>query len=149
MPMKEPRPANHFKMVLNGSENAGMFREVSLGASETEVIDWKSVDAQGIPFIRRVPGINKAGNITLTRGVDENKVLWEWRKKVIDKGVEDPSVRCDGTITLHGSDGAQIAAFSFKQGWPIKLDYGTANAGGTDIAVEKCEIAHEGLTREG
>jgi len=145
VPPKEPRPANHFMLVLNGSENAGIFREVSLGKSETEVIDYKSVDAQGNPYIRRVPGINKAGNITLTRGIDGNKALWDWRKKVIDKGVEDPSVRCDGTIMLHDHGGGVISTFTFKQGWPISLDYGTANAGSNEVAVEKIEIAHEGL----
>jgi hypothetical protein len=64
---------------------------------------------------------------------------------VIDKGVEDPSTRCDGTITLHDAGGGTIATFTFKQGFPISLDYGTANAGSNEIAVEKCEIAHEGL----
>jgi phage tail-like protein len=147
MPMKEPRPANHFRLVLAGNEAVGVFREVSIGKSETEVIDHKYVDEQGIPRIRRIPGINKAGNITLKRGVDENKKLWEWRKKVIDKGVEDASTRVDGTITLHDSQGGTIATFAFKQGWPISIDYGTANASGNEVFLESIEIAHEGMER--
>jgi phage tail-like protein len=147
MPMKEPRPASYWKVVLNGSENAGLFREVSIGKNESEIIDFKSSDMKGNPTIRRVPGINKAGNITLVRGIDENKILWDWRQKVIDKGVEDPSTRCDGTITLHDHGGGTIAAFSFLQGWPASIDYGNVNSAGTDIAVEKIEIAHEGVKR--
>ena len=147
MPPKEPRPANFWKVILNGSENAGMFREVSLGKSDTEIIGYKSVDAQGIPYERRVPGINKTGNITLVRGIDENKILWDWRQKVIDKGVEDPSTRCDATITLHDHQGGTIAAFNVKQAWPASIDYGTMNANGNEIAVEKIELAHEGIAR--
>ena len=134
MPPKEPRPANFWKVILNGSENAGMFREVSLGKSDTEIIGYKSVDAQGIPYERRVPGINKTGNITLVQ-------------KVIDKGVEDPSTRCDATITLHDHQGGTIAAFNVKQAWPASIDYGTMNANGNEIAVEKIELAHEGIAR--
>lgn len=147
MPMKEPRPASYWKVVLNGSENAGLFREVSIGKSETEIIDWKGGTPQGAPIVRRVPGAQKAGNITLVRGIDENKILWDWRQKVIDKGVEDASTRCDGTITLHDHAGGTIAAFTFLQGWPASIDYGNVNSAGTDIAVEKVEIAHEGVKR--
>ena len=56
MPAKEPRPANHFKLILGGNETVGVFREVSLGTSETDVVDHKYVDEQGKPTIRRVPG---------------------------------------------------------------------------------------------
>lgn len=147
MPMKEPRPASYWKVVLNGSENAGLFREVSIGSSKTQVIDYKSTDQQGNPFTRRVPGINETGNITLVRGIDNNKTLWDWRQKVIDKGVTDPSTRCDGTIMLLDHDNATIAAFTFLQGWPASIDYGNVNSAGTDIAVEKVEIAHEGVKR--
>jgi phage tail-like protein len=134
-------------MVLNGSENAGMFREVSIGKSETEVVDYKGATEQGFPYIRRVPAANKAGNITLVRGIDENKILWDWRKKVIDKGVEDASTRCDATITLHDHQGATIAAFAVKQAWPSSIDYGTMNSNGNEIAVEKLELVHEGVER--
>jgi phage tail-like protein len=145
MPAKQPRPANHFKLILGGNETVGVFREVSLGTSETDVVDHKFVDEQGKPSIRRVPGANKAGNITLKRGVDENLKLWEWRKKVIDGGVD--AARVDGTIQLIDYLGAPISTYSFKQGWPIKYDAGNLSATSNEVALEVVEIAHEGLER--
>jgi phage tail-like protein len=145
MPAKEPRPANHFTLKLGGNEVVGVFREISLGTSETEVIDHKYTDEKGKPSIRRVPGINKAGNITLKRGIDENLKLWQWRQEVIDNGPD--AARVDGTIQLLDYKGSPIATYTFLQGWPIKYDGGTFSATSNEIALEVVEIAHEGLKR--
>ena len=62
MPAKEPRPANHFKLILGGNETVGVFREVSLFTSETDVVDHKFVCVDGLPMIRRCTGAYNVGN---------------------------------------------------------------------------------------
>jgi phage tail-like protein len=141
----EPRPASHFTLKLDGREAVGMFRECSGLDSETTVIEQTSVDAKGLPFVRKVPGATKWSNITLKRGVDTSQDLWKWRDTVVKEGPD--KARCDGTIELLDYDQKPIATYTFDQGWPLKYTGATLNAAGNEVAVEEIQICHEGMTR--
>ncbi|HSI79022.1 MAG TPA: phage tail protein [Solirubrobacterales bacterium] len=145
MPDKQPRPASHFRLRLDGRETVGMFRECTGMDSENDVIEQKAVDENGQPVVRKISGAVKWSNIQLKRGVDENAELWKWRDQVIKEG-PDPT-RCDGTIELVDYTGSAIATFQFKQGWPIKYAPASLNAESNEVAVEEIHIAHEGLER--
>ncbi len=145
MPEKQPRPASHFRLDLGGKEKVGMFRECAGLDSETSVIEQTSIDDNGRPVVRKVPGATKWSNITLKRGVDENLELWKWREEVLTKGPDE--VRVDGAIHLIDYTGSMIASWTFEQGWPLKYTGATLNAGGNEAAIEECQICHEGLKR--
>lgn len=142
---REPQTASHFRLKLGGHESAGAFREISGLTSETEVTEEKAVDDQGRPFVRKVPGGNRWGNITLKRGVDSNTDLWKWRKQAVDKGPE--AARVDGTIELLDVEGRGIATYHFLRGWPSKYEGPDLNAASNEVAIETIEITHEGLER--
>lgn len=146
MPPKEPRPASHFRLDIGGNESVGMFREVSGLDSETTVIEHTSVDDQGNPLIRKVPGPQKWSDITLKRGVDNQLSLWEWRKKVLDEGPD--AARVDGSITLQDYAGETIATWTFLQAWPTKYTGASLDPKSSDVAVEEITICHEGMSRE-
>ena len=146
MPAKEPRPGARFALTLGGNEDVAVFRECTGMDSETEVTEHKSIDGKGNPFVRKVAGATKWANITLKRGVDTNKKLWDWRQKVIEQGPD--AARVDGTIKLLDYDGSAILAYKFLQGWPIKYGGVTLNASSNDVAMEEVVICHEGLSRE-
>jgi len=122
-----------------------MFRECSGLDSETSVIEHTSVDANGLPFVRKVPGATKWSNITLKRGIDENLDLFKWRDTVVKQGPD--SARTDGTIELIDYSGSTIATWKFMQGWPLKYTGATLNASGNEVAVEEVQICHEGMER--
>jgi phage tail-like protein len=141
-----PNPASHFRLQLNGREAVGEFRECGGLDSETDVIEQKTVDANGRPVVKKIPGATKWSNITLKRGVDAKTDLWKWRSEVIEKGAE--GARVDGTIEIVDYAGKPLATYAFLQGWPIKYVGAALNAGGNEVAVEELHIAHEGLTRK-
>jgi phage tail-like protein len=145
MPSREPRPASHFRLKIGGHEKVGVFREVSGLESETEIVEHKSVDQNGNPFTRKVPGHTKWSNLTLKRGVDEDLELWKWRDQVIKEGPD--TARVDGVIELLDYKGTVISTYKFIQGWPIKYSGGTLNATSNEIALEEIQICHEGLER--
>jgi phage tail-like protein len=147
VPEKEPRTVSHFELKLGGHEAVGVFRECTGMDSETEVTEHKSTDAKGHPYVRKVAGATKWSNITLKRGVDTNRKLWEWRDKVVKSGPDE--ARIDGTISLLDYDGTAILTYAFKQGWPVKYGGVTLNASSNDVALEEVVICHEGLSREG
>jgi phage tail-like protein len=144
---KEPRTVSHFELKLGGHEVVGVFRECTGMDSETEVTEHKSTDAKGHPQVRKVAGALKWSNITLKRGVDSNRKLWDWRDEVIKGGPD--KARIDGTISLLNYDGSKILTYKFLQGWPVKYGGVTLNASSNDIALEEIVICHEGLSREG
>jgi len=132
-------------VTLAGRASLGLFREVSGLSSETEVTEETAVDQHGRPVVRKVPGANKWGNITLKRGIDSNTDLWKWRQQVIDGGPN--AAQTDGTIELLDAEGRPVATYHFLQGWPIKYQGPNLNAASNEVAMEEIEISHEGLTR--
>jgi phage tail-like protein len=147
MAEKEPRTVSHFELKLGGREVVGVFRECTGMDSETEVTEHKSNDAKGHPQVRKVAGATKWSNVTLKRGVDTNRKLWEWRDEVVKSGPD--KARVDGTISLLDYDGTPILTYKFLQGWPVKYGGVTLNASSNDVALEEVVICHEGLSREG
>src|SRR6266566_3746726 len=127
MPSKQPRPASHFRLDLGGHEGVGMFRECTGLDSETTVIEQLSVDDNGRPTIRRVPGATVWSHIVLKRGVDESLDVWKWRQTVIQEGPDN--ARVDGNIALIEYTGSAL------------------NASGNEVALEEVHICHEGLER--
>jgi phage tail-like protein len=132
------KPAYHFKIEI-AHEGVGLFREATAEA-EGEVID--------LAEPKKIARVAKVGNVTLKRGIDENKGLWGWYQKVILSGVEDLGTRQDCQIQLLDYDGSPIATYAIKQAWPSKLEPPDLKATTNEVAVESIEIAHEGLTLE-
>jgi phage tail-like protein len=145
MPAKQPRPASHFRLDLGGHEGVGMFRECTGLDSETTVIEQHSVDDNGRPTIRRVPGATVWSHIVLKRGVDESLDVWKWRQTVLQEGPDN--ARIDGNIALIDYTGKTIATWKFDQGWPVKYTGSALNASGNEVALEEVHICHEGLER--
>ena len=65
MPSKQPRPASHFRLDLGDRAGVGMFRVCTGLDSETTLIEQHSVDDNGRPSIRRVPGATVWTHIVL------------------------------------------------------------------------------------
>jgi phage tail-like protein len=145
MPATQTATTMHFRLTLADRKLAGTFREVSGLDSESEVTEERSVDESGRPVVRKVPGLRKFSNITLKRGLTDNRDLWEWHEAVYRAGAE--AARSDGTIELVDYDGSTVATFSFRQGWPVKYTGATLDAASNDVAVETITIAHEGFER--
>jgi phage tail-like protein len=144
MTAKEPRPASHFRLVLQGVEGAGLFRECSGLGAEVSTIETTTGTEQGQPVIRKVSGQKKYNNIVLKRGADTSRQVYQWWQKVEKEGPD--SARCDGTIELMDYTGKVIHTYTFKQGFPVKWGGATINAQSNEMALEEVTIAHEGLT---
>ncbi len=145
MPEGEPRPANAFRLKLDGKESAKAFRELSGLGSETEVIEQKYTDANGQPMVRKVSGAAKWTDVTLKRVADENLELWKWRDVVLKEGPD--KARVDAVIELLDYGGQAIATYQLKQCWPKSYKGVTLNAGGNDAGVEEIVLVHEGFER--
>ena len=136
----------YFTLNLGGSEAAGYFKECSGLTSECTVVEHTAADANGKSLIQKFPGQEKWSNITLKRGFDTKKELWEWRKAVVDGQVA--ANRKDGTISVVDWEGNPVMTFKFIRAWPCRYSSPGLHSGGNEILVEELELAHEGFERE-
>jgi len=138
---KDPFRGFKFRIQIDGISKAG-FREVSGLDASTDAVDYREGDGDSI---LKLAGLKKFSNITLKRGITDDKDLWKWRSMVMDGKIKD--ARKDGQIILLDDEGNEAAEWTFTAGWPTKWTGPTFNATANEVAIDTIEIAHEGLKR--
>jgi len=139
--MAYPLTVFHFS-VSWGGDNIG-FSEVSGLSQEVQAIEYRDGLMSGTTLPLKRPGLKKAGNITLKKGlVADNIELYNWLNNNGQPNVE----RRDLVITLLNDEGAPVFIWSIAQAWPVKCEGPGLKAAGNDIAIESVDLAHEGIT---
>jgi len=136
-----PIPVFHFKVSWNQVDIG--FSDVSGLTQEIQAIEYRDglMSSSVLPLKR--PGIRKANNISLKRGiVEHNNELFTWFNNTGLPNVE----RRDLTITLLNDEGAPVMIWTVSQAWPVKCEGPALKASGNEIAIESIDLAHEGLS---
>jgi phage tail-like protein len=128
----------NFLLLIDGVAKAG-FTEVSGFSTETSVIEYREGADPSPP--RKLPGITKYSNITLKRGITNDRSLWDWRKTVMDGATERRNV----SIVLLDESRQEVARWNFYDAWPCKWEGPSLHAKSSEVAIETLELAHEGL----
>ena len=137
---RDPYHGFRFIVQIDGITRGG-FRECSGLDSSQDPVEYREGNE---PLrARKLPGLNKSSNISLKRGVTDDKDLWTWRKKAIDGKVD----RKNGSIILMDDAGEEKTRWNFVDGWPTKWTGPTFNATANEVAIETMDIAHEGVER--
>ena len=134
----DPFSAFNFLVEVDGVIAAG-FSEVSGLDTETDMIEYRNGDET--ITVRKLPGLRKYPNIVLKRGFTNNKLLWDWRKKVMDGKTQ----RQSGSVVLLNEAREEALRWNFRDGWPSKLQGPALNAKQNEVAIETLEICHEGI----
>jgi phage tail-like protein len=141
MPIDPPLTGLVFVLEVDGVQLA-TFQTCSGLGSTSEVVENKTVAPDGTTVIHKVPGTLKWSNLVLERGLDQSAKLWNWRQQVVDGQVG--AARKNGSVVAISQAGTPVVRWEFVAGWPCGwLASSAKDAGG--IAVERLEIAHEGL----
>jgi phage tail-like protein len=139
-PNKNPYSAFNFVVEINGAQIAA-FQEVSGLDSENTPIEYRE-GADAMNTVRKLPGIEKYGNLTCRRGITGSTVLWDWRKEVRDGGTTFPATR-DVTIKLLDDQHAPVLKWQLTNAWCCKLTGPSLNGKGNEIAIETMELAYD------
>lgn len=123
--------------------NIAQFREVAGVTNAIQVIEHRENTPGGVQVLKKLPGNQSAGDITLKRGKSADKALWEWFKQVRDGDVA--GARRNGSIILYDYEHGEVARYNFVNGWPSKLSITNLGTQANDVVVEECVISHEGL----
>ena len=135
---QDPFANFNFLVEIDGVTKAG-FSEVSGLTIETEPIEYRNGDENITP--RKLPALQKYGDITLKRGYTLDEDLYLWRKTVVDGRTE----RQSGSITLLNEARQPVIRWNFREAWPSKLEMPSFNGTGNEIAIESLVLCHEGL----
>ncbi len=132
-----------FKIEIDGIIQAG-FSEATIPDSSSDVIEYREGNEPPTP--RKLPGMNKYGNVTLKWGITDSMELYEkWRKPVEEGRMK--AARKNVAIIIVDEEGSDGARWELSNAWPSKYDAPDLSAKGNDVAVETLEISHEGMRR--
>jgi phage tail-like protein len=136
----DPFASFNFKLEVEGITVAG-FSEVTGLNQESNVIDYREGQEPITP--RKLPGLNKFGNITLKRGISPDLSVYNWRKTVTDGDIE----RRNASIVLHNEKHEEVVRWNLVNAWPSKYTGPDLKANANEVAIESVELTHEGLER--
>ena len=147
----EPRPTPYsvFNYLVNlgdGSEGdiQGGFSEVSGLNAEVTVAEYRNGNAT-TNYVSKVPAINKAGDVTLKRGVIGYDNIFAWLNSVRDGKIEEAKRTVE--VKLKNEDPTStesMVTWKLINAMPIKWTGPTLTAkGGSDVAMEELVLAVE------
>lgn len=141
-----PYSAFNFLVELEsgqGKEVSAGFSDVSGLGAEVTVAEYRAGNEMN-NYVRKVPGINKASDVTLKRGVTGSENIWQWLKEA-KSGAR--SVKRDVTIKLLSEDrDAVVVTWLLRGAMPIKwTGPSLAAKGGGDVAMEELVLSIESI----
>jgi phage tail-like protein len=140
-----PVGISHWKITIGGKEAAGFFRKLSGISMRVDHQPYYHGSAQGAPIHAQHPsGTLTFEDVTLERGIDKDKQIWDWHEKAL---MGEPEY-LEGTIELLDFKNQVVASFKFMDAWPRKYTTSPVSAKQAgQLATETVEIAVNNLER--
>jgi phage tail-like protein len=142
MVRQDPLRNFRFRLEIDDLQIAG-FSEVLIGPTTTDVIDYR--EGTDPPHVRKLPGLNKFGNVTLKRGATTSLELYDWYRQVLTG--QTATARKSVAIIVADESGADQARFIVSNAWPAKYEASELNAKGNEVFIETLELTNEGVER--
>ncbi|MFJ8660014.1 phage tail protein [Streptomyces sp. NPDC093795] len=119
-------------------------QEISGLSMEQDVIEFQQVSADGKPIIKKLPGVKKAGECTVTRGATQSAAFTEWITSSIagDMG----SARKDASIIFLDYQLTEVKRYNLRAAWCTKVELSATKAGDAAALTEQVTITFEELT---
>ncbi|MCW5249875.1 phage tail protein [Streptomyces sp. SHP 1-2] len=139
--------STHVFGVQLGGYLVESIQEISGLTVEEEVVEVKQVSAEGKQIIRKQPGARQAGEITITRGLDQSSEFTKWIKETLNNGAVN-SARQNLTIEIKDSEGNTVRRIQLMQGWASRWEGPSLRAGESSPATESVTIVFEEIIVE-
>jgi phage tail-like protein len=145
---RDPYGNYYFELELNG-QTVAHFMECSGLKNASEVFE---INEGGLNSgTHKRPGQSKWENISLKYGTSDNMDLLRWRDSYLmgnykSRAGSSGSKQSTGCIKVKNNAGEVVRVFEFTGAWPVSWEGPALNAGGSELAIETLEIAHDGLT---
>ncbi len=136
----DPYMAYNFAVEIGGVVIGG-FSEVSGLSSE---INLESYEEGGLnDYVHQFPKHTTYPNLVLSRGLVNIDLFYTWYQATSQGLIQ----QLNGTILLLNSQQIPVMWWTFKKAYPVKWEGPQFNAGSDEIAVEKIELVHQGISK--
>lgn len=139
-------PLTSLHFTVDWGDDTHSFSEVSGLVVEAEAVEYRG-GADAAPYVSKVPGLRKTGNVTLKRGIvpaEASNRLYQWYDEIQANHAQRRSV----TVTLLNEAGEPAMSWKLREAWPVKIEGPGLNATGNEIAIESVELAVEQIVIE-
>ncbi|MEU6089134.1 phage tail protein [Streptomyces sp. NPDC047085] len=139
--------STHVFGVQLGGYLVESIQEISGFTVEEDVVEVKQVTSEGKQIIRKQPGARQAGEITITRGLDQSSEFTKWIKETLNNGAVN-SARQNLTIEIKDTEGNTVRRIQLMQGWASRWEGPSLKAGESSPATETVTIVFEEIVVE-
>jgi phage tail-like protein len=139
--------ATHIFGVQLGGYMVESLQEVSGLSVEEDVVEVHQVTSTGKPILRKQPGAQKGGEVTLTRGLDQSSEFTKWLKETLENGAVN-SARQNITIEVKDTEGNSVRRMQLTNAWASKWEGPSLKAGESTAATEKVTLTFEEIKVE-
>jgi phage tail-like protein len=134
-------PIKYWKIQAEGLADIGMFYQCSLPSMNLSTDTFKVWDAQSKPDPLPVGVQASFGDVSLSRGVDQQGALYNWISTVAQKGADKTTVK-DVTLIACDSEGNPVQTWLLKSAFPSSYSASGLAAGGADVLTEQISITY-------
>jgi phage tail-like protein len=120
--------------------------EVSGLKLEQEVVEVDMKTPDGKPIKVKMPGLPKAGEVTLVRGLTADTSFDKWIKDARFGDVD--SIRKGGSIIMYDLKGTAVKRYKLTNAWPKSIELNALKAGDNSILTEKLVVVFEDMEAE-
>lgn len=136
----DPYMSYNFAVEIGGVVVGG-FSEVSGLSSE---INLESYEEGGLNnYIHKFPKHTTYPNLVLSRGLINIDLFYIWYEATNQGLIQ----QLNGTILLLNNQQIPVMWWAFKKAYPVKWEGPQFNASSDNIAVEKIELVHQGISK--
>jgi phage tail-like protein len=136
---KDPYFGYNFAVELDGITRMGFKGCAGLDSSTTSTKYREGTDTSLAQ--RELPSLLNHSAITLTRGITDDRALWDWRNDI----AQGKGTRHDISIILRSDVGDEKIRWNLKNAFPTKWSGPSFDATAEAVAIETLELTHEGV----
>lgn len=140
----DPFGSFNFHVEIDGEDEsfAAHFNEVSGLKGDVEEFEIKEGGVNDRTHKR--PGRTVWGPVTLKRGVDTEKVFYNWWRNIVDN--QKGKIRKKVRIVMLDEDFSEVRSWTLNEAWPKSWEGPAFNSGGSELAFESITLNHHGVT---
>jgi len=132
----------HYFMLEIDSREVGQILEDSGLKTTAQVFEIEEGGQNGREHTQ--VGQSSWDNITIRFATNASRFLQQWRDGFLANPLDDALWK-SGSIVMFDNHGDPIRRFHFVRAWPVSWEGPSLDSGGSDLAVESLELAHEGI----
>lgn len=137
--------AHNFGLQIDGVL-VEYLQEVGGLSMEQDVIEYQQVSANGKPVVKKMPGVKKAGECTVTRGMTSSAAFTQWINQSISGNMG--SARKNATIIMMDYQNNPVKRYNMRNAWCSKVEASGNRAGDASALTEQVTITFEELVIE-